>query len=75
MVLNTCEMRSNGVEIAFFSKTFQKIAQRLGASSVIRLSKVVYLHKSTNLDIFICNFRFDRPVGRAVTGSSPEREV
>ena len=33
MVLNTCEMWSKGIKIAFFSKKFQKIAQRLGASS------------------------------------------
>ena len=29
-----------------------------GSPSVIRLSKLVYLHKSPNLDIFICNFCF-----------------
>ena len=29
MVLNTGEMRSNGIKVAFF---FQRIAQRLGAS-------------------------------------------
>ena len=33
MALNTCEMRSNGIKIAIFSKKFQKTAQRLGASS------------------------------------------
>ena len=30
MALNTSEMRSNGIKIAFFSKKLQKIAQRLG---------------------------------------------
>ena len=33
MALNTCEIRSNGIKIATFSKKFQKTAQRLGASS------------------------------------------
>ena len=33
MALNTCEMWSNGIKIAIFSKKFQKTAQRLGASS------------------------------------------
>ena len=32
MALNTCEMRSNGIKIAFFSKKLRKIAQRPGAS-------------------------------------------
>ena len=63
VVLNTCEMWSNGIKIAFFSKKFQKIAQRLGvfvprSPSVIRLNKLIYLHKSPILDIFICNFYF-----------------
>ena len=63
MVRNTCEMWPKSIKIAFFSKKFQKIAQRLRASSpdppsVIRLSKLVYLHESPNLDIFICNFCF-----------------
>ena len=31
MALNTCEMWSNGIKIAFFSKKLLKIAQRLGA--------------------------------------------
>ena len=31
MDLNTCEMCSNGIKIAFFSKKLRKIAQRLGA--------------------------------------------
>ena len=31
MALNTCEMCSNGIKIAFFSKKLRKIAQRLGA--------------------------------------------
>ena len=32
MALNTCEMWSIGIKIAFFPKKLQKIAQRLGAS-------------------------------------------
>ena len=32
MALNTSEMWSNGIKIAFFSKNLQKIVQRLGAS-------------------------------------------
>ena len=63
MVLNTCEMWSNGIKIAFF---FQKIPKNCRATggfisrspSVIRLSKLVCLHKSPNLDIFIFNFCF-----------------
>ena len=31
MGLNTCEMWSNGIKIAFISKTYKKIAQRLKA--------------------------------------------
>ena len=31
MALNTCEMCSNGIKIAFFPKKLRKIAQRLGA--------------------------------------------
>ena len=31
MAMNTCEMRSNDIKRGFFSKTLQKIAQRLGA--------------------------------------------
>ena len=31
MALNTCEMRSNSIKIAFFSKKLQKLIQRLGA--------------------------------------------
>ena len=31
MARNTSEMLSNGINIAFFSKKLQKIAQRLGA--------------------------------------------
>ena len=31
MALNTFELWFNGIKIAFFSKTLQKIAQRLGA--------------------------------------------
>ena len=30
--LNTCEMRSNGIKTAFFSKKLRKIARRLGPS-------------------------------------------
>ena len=33
MALNTCEMWSNGIKIAFFSKKLQKIAQWLGLRS------------------------------------------
>ena len=33
MALNTCDMWSNGIKIAFYFKKLQKIAQRLGASS------------------------------------------
>ena len=31
MALDTCEMWSNGIKIAFFSKKLRKIVQRLGA--------------------------------------------
>ena len=63
MVLNTCEMWSNGTKIAFFFKKIPKNRTATGgfiptSLSVIRLSKLVYLHKSPNLDIFICNFWF-----------------
>ena len=53
MVLNTCEMWSNGIKIASFSKKFQKIAQRLGASSPDPRLWYVWINY-----IFICNFRF-----------------
>ena len=33
IAFNTCEMWSNGIKIAIFSKKLQKTAQRLGASS------------------------------------------
>ena len=66
MVLNTCEMWSNGIKIAFFPK---KNAKKLPSSwgfgpkppSVIPLSKLVCLHTSPNLHIFIFNFWFERP--------------
>ena len=32
MALNMCEMRFNGIKIAFSSKKLQKVAQQLGAS-------------------------------------------
>ena len=32
MALNTCEMWSNGIKVAFFSKKLEKIVQQLGAS-------------------------------------------
>ena len=61
MVLNACEMWSNGIKIAFFSKKNPKNRPATGgfiprSPSVIRLIKLVYLHKSPNLDIFICIF-------------------
>ena len=63
MVLNTYEMWSNGIKIAFFSKKIAKNRPETGgfvprSPSVIRLSKLVYLRKSPNLDIFIFNFCF-----------------
>ena len=63
MVLNTCEMWSNGIKIAFFSKKFQKNRSATRgfvprSPSVIRLNKLVYLHISPTLHIFICNFWF-----------------
>ena len=63
MVLNTCEMWSNGTEIAFFFKKIPKSCLLTGGSvprspSLIRLNKLIYLHKSPNLDIFIFNFWF-----------------
>ena len=53
-------MWSNGIKVAFF---FQKNCPATGgfvprSPSVIRLNKLVYLHKSPNLHIFICNFWF-----------------
>ena len=53
IVLNTCEMWSKGIKIAFFSKKFQKIAQRLGASSPDPRLCYVWINY-----IFICNFWF-----------------
>ena len=32
--MNTCEMWSNGIKIAFFAKKLRKIAQRLGTSPI-----------------------------------------
>ena len=63
MVLNTCEMWSNGIKIAFFFKKITKNRPATGgyvprSPYVIRLNKLGYLHKSPNLDIFICNFWF-----------------
>ena len=48
---------------SFFFKKIPKNRPATGgfiprSPSVIRLSKLVYLHKSPNLDIFICNFCF-----------------
>ena len=64
MILNTCEMWSNGIKIAFFPKKWKKIAKHLGLRpqppSVIRLSKLVCLHTSPNLHIFIFNSWFKR---------------
>ena len=47
----------------FFFKKIPKNRPATGgfisrSQSVIRLSKLVYLHKAPNLDIFICNFCF-----------------
>ena len=42
MAANTCEMRSNGIKIAFFFQKLTKIAQRFGALSMIRLSTLAY---------------------------------
>ena len=61
MALNTCEMRSNGIKIAFFSKKLQKTAQRLGASPPdpqtpvcdIHLSYTSFLNTFPKLDICI----------------------
>ena len=62
MVLNTCEMWSKSIKIAFFPKNSKNRPATGGFisrfPSVMRLSKLVYLHKSPNLDIFICNFCF-----------------
>ena len=62
MVLNSCEMWSNGIKIAFFKKIPKNRPATGGfvprSPSVIRLNKLVYLHKSPYLDIFICNFFF-----------------
>ena len=65
MVLNTCEMWSNGIKITFFPKKMQKkLPSNWGFGpkppSVIRLSKLVCLHTSPNLHIFIFNFWFKR---------------
>ena len=62
MVLNTCKTWSKGIKIAFFFLITKNRPATGGyvprSPSVIRLSKLVYLHKSPNLDIFICNFWF-----------------
>ena len=62
MVLNTCEMWFNGIKIAFFQKNSKKSPSDWGlvpwSPSVIRLNKLVYLHKSPDLDTFIFNFWF-----------------
>ena len=59
MVLNTREMWSNYIKIAFFQKNHPAIGGFVPRSpSVLRLNKLVSLHKSPNLDIFICNFWF-----------------
>ena len=63
MVLNTCEVWSKSIKIDFFFKKISKNRPATGgfiprSPSVIRLSKLVYLLKSPNLDIFICNFCF-----------------
>ena len=66
MVLNTCEMWSNGIKIVFFPKNYKKIAKQLGfrpqtsICDTICLSKLVCLHTSPNLHIFIFNFWFKR---------------
>ena len=63
MALNMCEMWFNGIKVVIFSKKLQKIGQQLGASPPEpticdtfelhwlsqNVSKVTYLHFSTNL--------------------------
>ena len=58
MVLNTCEMWSNGIKIAFFSKKFQKIAQRLGALSQDPRLWYVWINwfTYTSLPLYIFSF-------------------
>ena len=64
MVLNTCEMWSDGIKIAFFPQKCKKIAKQLGFGpkppSVICLSKLVCLHTSPKLHIFIFSSGFKR---------------
>ena len=53
MALDTGEMRSNGIKIAFFSKKLQKIVQRLGGfasrpPSVIRLNYSTHLYSNSS---------------------------
>ena len=56
MALNTCEMRSNAIKIAFFQK-ITKTSPAAGGyaprpSSVKRLSYINLLYTPTTLDIF-----------------------
>ena len=64
MLLNTCKMWSNGIKITFFQKNPKKLPSIWGFGpkppSVIRLSKLVFLHTSPNLHIFIFNFWIKR---------------
>ena len=65
---NVIKWHSNG----FFSKKIPKNRPATGgfvprSPSVIRLSKLVYLHKSPNFDIFICNFCFKPSPFRKLT--------
>ena len=55
MALNTCEMRSNGIKIAFFSQKLRKIAQRLCPQTPVcdtfDLQYTSLLNTSPNLNI------------------------
>ena len=59
LALNMCEMRTNGVKVAFLSKKLPKIAQHLAAGGyaarllfVICLSYATLLIAFPNLDVF-----------------------
>ena len=80
MALNTCEIRFNGIKIAFFSKKLQKIAQHLGAKppdplSVIRLSYTGFLKMFPKLRICTFQLYWFKPSPFAKSWLSANRQI